>query len=453
MKPIPAFAINLKKRTDRYNHIRQEFEGKDEFNLTVIEAIEDKEGAAGLWKSIIYILQNHVEEDDEYILICEDDHQFTEAYSAKTFRENIANAKALNADVLLGGISFFSSAIFVSEDLFWIQMFMATQFMVIYKKFVPVLLSIRFKEGMIYAADYNITTASNRKFVTYPFISTQVEFGYSDVTKGNDEEGFITSHFSRANETFQIFRKISLQNYLSQQRLTDRNDCIDLNTLSIPTYIINLPERTDRRKHILKQFAGKEEFDVTVVEACQHTNGALGLWLSIRKIIELAVLNGDDVIIISEDDHMFTKDYTKEYLLKNILEAHEQGADMLSGGPSAVGHVLPITENRYWVSSCLAAQFIVLFKKFFTQILEEPYGEGIVADIQLSEIAANKMILYPLVSYQMDFGYSDVTQEHNENPGVVQQIFYYTEQRLEKIREAYCYLQSQQAGALETFVL
>ena len=41
----------------------------------------------------------------------------------------------------------------------------------------------------------------------------------------------------------------------------------------IPTYVINLKKRPDRKEHILNEFIDKPEFEVKVVEAIEHTNG------------------------------------------------------------------------------------------------------------------------------------------------------------------------------------
>lgn len=91
----------------------------------------------------------------------------------------------------------------------------------------------------------------------------------------------------------------------------------------ISTYVINLKDRIDRKKHAISEFEGKDEFYVTFVDACEHSIGAVGLWNSIVKIIHIAVEKDDDVIVICEDDHYFTENYSKEYLFENILSSHE----------------------------------------------------------------------------------------------------------------------------------
>ncbi|HOZ84835.1 MAG TPA: hypothetical protein PK191_05055 [Niabella sp.] len=48
------------------------------------------------------------------------------------------------------------------------------------------------------------------------------------------------------------------------------------NLVSLPTFIINLAARTERKEHIRKEFAGRCEFNVSIVDAVSHTIGAIG---------------------------------------------------------------------------------------------------------------------------------------------------------------------------------
>ncbi|UKJ07494.1 hypothetical protein [Solitalea lacus] len=206
--------------------------------------------------------------------------------------------------------------------------------------------------------------------------------------------------------------------------------------ITIPTYIINLKERVDRLTHIKKQFDGKREFDVTLVEACKHEIGAVGLWQSIVKIVKLAMANDEDVIIICEDDHEFTASYSKQFLLENIIDAHDQGINILSGGVSGFNLAVPITENRYWINSFWGTQFLVIYKKFFQTILDEKFTNEDTADGKFSEMTSNKMTLYPFISIQKDFGYSDVTKS-NQAFGNVAKLFEDTAKRFEIIMTVY----------------
>jgi glycosyl transferase family 25 len=94
--------------------------------------------------------------------------------------------------------------------------------------------------------------------------------------------------------------------------------------MPIPVFAINLMSRPDRKRHILRQFYQKEEFDLNIVNAFHHFNGAFGLWKSITHILQNLVNPENEYVIICEDDHQFTKEYNKDYLFKCIGEAKKK---------------------------------------------------------------------------------------------------------------------------------
>lgn len=179
--------------------------------------------------------------------------------------------------------------------------------------------------------------------------------------------------------------------------------------ISIPVFIINLKERTDRLAYVLKEFSGKNEFDIHLIEACKHKNGRMGLWQSIVKIINEVSNGDDDVVIICEDDHTFTEHYNRDILIRNIIEASEQSVELLLGGIGGFGNAVPITLERYWIDWFWCTQFMVLFRPIFQKILDYKFKDADTADGVLSELTTHKMVLYPFISIQHDFGYSDVT--------------------------------------------
>ncbi len=370
----------------------------------------------------------------DYFILCEDDHQFTEHYNYELLTQCIKEAKNNNADIICGSVSWFEDAIQISERLFWTKKFSGTQFIIIFRKFYQKILDANFEEYD--AADYRICSLSNNIYFIHPFISVQKEFGYSDATTRNDGTNRVEELFATTESNVSALKEVK-RFYKELESNTVKNHALfDFDTISIPAYIINLPERTERREHIINQFKGKKEFDVTIVHAVKHEIGAVGLWKSIRNVIQLAIDNEDDVIIICEDDHEFTEDYSKEFLLKNVIEAHEQGCNYLTGGTGKFDFAIPVAENRYWTNHCLSTQFIVLYRKFFQKILDEPYDDTIIADIKLSEMTSHKMILFPFVSLQHDFGYSDITSIHNEQKGLVQSMFAVSQKRLAVIQQS-----------------
>lgn len=201
----------------------------------------------------------------------------------------------------------------------------------------------------------------------------------------------------------------------------------------LPVYVINLKNRTERRKHIEEQFHGKSEFGLTWIEAIEHSIGAVGLWQSMVKTVQTATERDDDIIIICEDDHSFTPAYSKEYLLANIIGANEQGSELLSGGIGGFGAAVPVAGNRYWVDWFWSTQFIVVFKPLFKKILDYDFKDTDTADGVLSAISKDRMVMYPFISIQKDFGYSDVTRSNNDVIGLVDNLFRQSDHRLRTI--------------------
>ncbi len=202
----------------------------------------------------------------------------------------------------------------------------------------------------------------------------------------------------------------------------------------IPVYVINMKNREERRLHIFQEFQNKKEFEYNLVEASVHPIGAVGLWNSMICCIKTAKSKGDDVIVICEDDHFFTKYYSPGLLFKEITEAYAQSAEILSGGIGGFGQAIPVGGGRYRVDWFWSTQFIVVFSSMFDKMLNYSFQDTDTADGVISRIATNKMVIYPFISEQKDFGYSDVTQSNMEQKGIVREYFMRASKRLEYIK-------------------
>lgn len=202
---IKIYVPNLSNRGDRYKHIVSEIP-KDFFDLKIINPIKHSLGNVSLWHTIQYIIREKVHINNDFFIFCEDDHLFTEIYSLEYLQESIKEAQDLNADILSGGVSWFQTGIQISKNLFWVERFSGLQFTVVFKKFYSKILSADFNETD--AADFKISDLSDRKFVMYPFISIQKEFGYSDVTERNNEEGRVERLFDETSERLQLLKNV-----------------------------------------------------------------------------------------------------------------------------------------------------------------------------------------------------------------------------------------------------
>lgn len=183
-KKHPTFIINLRERTDRKEHCIEAFKNHPEFNLTFVEAIKNQSGAQGLFASYQNIIREASNKNHDYVIICEDDHAFTSAYTPLFLNMMINEAYDKKCDVLLGGPSNIHDALFFSNNLYWIGGFTGLQFAVVFKSFYHYLLDFSLPEGK--NIDLILGKISDKVFGCYPPISYQKSFGYSDVTVKNN---------------------------------------------------------------------------------------------------------------------------------------------------------------------------------------------------------------------------------------------------------------------------
>jgi hypothetical protein len=184
----------------------------------------------------------------------------------------------------------------------------------------------------------------------------------------------------------------------------------------IPTFLINLKSREERRNHILKQFSGKTVFDCTLVEAIEGESGRIGLWQTIRKIVSDSIHAQHDYILICEDDHEFTDHYAEEKLFSCIYHANLLKADVLLGGICFCdNNIRKVHDNLISADNFACMQFTLIFRSFFETILNAQFTREDCADFKITELSDKKLVIYPFISRQKDFGYSDVSDGYYEN--------------------------------------
>jgi len=208
MKTIPTYVINLKKRTDRKSHILKEFAGRTEFYLHIIVVEEGEIAPIELWNTIKYILRNLVSPDEEYIIVCQDDHSFTEDYRKELLFKAIIDAQKREAAILMGGVSWFDTALQISPDLFVVDKFSGSEFTVIFRKFFNTILETEFGPNDVF--DYKISALTEDKLVMYPFISTQKEFDCSNVRSKNNNEAYVVQMPSYSSATLKVLNDVAL---------------------------------------------------------------------------------------------------------------------------------------------------------------------------------------------------------------------------------------------------
>ena len=416
--PIPVYVANLKRRTERKKNVLSQYAGRKEFDLHIVQAIESIHGAWGLWKTFYQVVSQEASRNCPFFIFCEDDHIFSDDYSSDFLIRNIHEADSLGADLLSGGMSWISNPIQVTDSLFWVKAFNGMQFTVVFKRFYPTILSCRTDKG--YVTDAFLSGLTDNIFVLYPFISTQADFGYSDVTAKNNLEGHVPALFRNTSKWLQRLDKV--RRFYQQPAFEHLPPLRSADDTALTTYIINLPTRADRRENIMREFESRKEFDVHIVDACIHPRGNIGLWLSICKIVKLAEVEAEDVILICEDDHIFTSDYHRGTFLNQVWQAGMMGTDLLTGGIGGFGDLVPVRNGLFWTDWLWCTQFIVIYRRAFSRILDADFKETDVADEFLSHLFANKLVILPFISVQKDFGYSDVTIANNKS-GMITHYF------------------------------
>lgn len=411
--PIKVYVVNLPQRTERRESIETQFVDKPEFEVHIVPAIERRNGAHGLWQTFYGIVEREAAVDSDFFIFCEDDHIFTENYSFELLSKGISKAQSLEADLLSGGMSVLQTPVETSPGLFWVSWFNGMQFTVIFRQCYRKILAAKTTEG--YAVDIQLSYLANRKYVIFPYISTQCEFGYSDATDINEEEGRVTRFFNKTQRLLSSLQKVKRHYGTINPVLVESIMQTDVSHAFIPTYVINLPKRTDRLDHIRKEFNERPEYDLHILEASSHDIGAIGLWQSICRIITKAKDNDEGFVLICEDDHFFTDTYNRERFLRQIMLAGTMGAQMLSGGIGDFSNLVPLEGGVAWVDRFWCTQFIVIYRSAFDIILNTPFGLRDVADEKLSSILTAKMVTIPFISEQTDFGYSDITGSNNHN--------------------------------------
>lgn len=382
--PVKCYAVHLPSRTDRYINLLCEFEYRDDLQLSIYPASEHSNGAVSLWLSIKEIIKKTY--NDDFFILCEDDHTFTSNYNTKLLYRCINEGEVLNADMISGGVSWFKTGIQISNDLFWVERFSGLQFTIIFKRFYDKILNAAFTGSD--QADYKISTLSDKKFIIHPFISVQKDFGYSDITRKNNDERRVERLFSEAAERLNLLQQVK-DFYRKKSSVVSKEDMPD--KFFLPLYMISdfqdlLPNGAEEQFTIIRQPitpSGNQTFDQ---------------WACLCNCINAAQLNEDDFFAVSFNSFELTCAFNKARFADTIITANEYNCEMILGDITRFNHAMPVNEHLFWIDSFSYSSFILLFAGIYQKILTNPPEED-EPDIYsyLSYLTSNKMSLYPFI--------------------------------------------------------
>ncbi|CAN0015546.1 unnamed protein product [Phaeothamnion confervicola] len=393
---IPTYVINLKDRIDRKNHILREFESRNEFDVKIVEAKQHESGSIGLWNSIRYIIDELISVNQEYILICEDDHQFTKHYSKAHLFGAINAAIEQQAGVLLGGVSWLSSIFSLRDSIYWVESFNGTQFMILFRQSFEKILRAEFtnKDN----ADLKISELISSKFLIYPFISTQKGFGYSDITARNADIGSLAQLFieAEASVKYMLDGERFYKSLISKTE--DEEDHHAYDETSIRTFLIHSNTAENNEFSCSRLFEEKNEFNTKVMTYDKSRCNLHRDISTLRRIINLSIEEDNDVIIYCSSKRVFSEEYNRNTFIKCIIDAYGMGADLIYGADGGhFNHAVPLSKQLLWVDHYTSLEFTIIFRSLFFSILHETTDDRESLEDFISRLSTNKLLLFPSI--------------------------------------------------------
>jgi hypothetical protein len=165
-------------------------------------------------------------------------------------------------------------------------------------------------------------------------------------------------------------------------------DCEDI---ILPTYLILSSNQT--ASTFFRNFATKPEFDLVSYNAPSGENSNL-FFQSIRDCIIHGSENDEDFIIICLPNNCFTKNYNKNVLIAQIIEANRRGCDILIGGLIGFTNAIPISPKLFWIDKFSEATFLVIYRKFFKKLLEF----NVTTQAEIASLSSNKLVIVPFIT-------------------------------------------------------
>lgn len=190
-------------------------------------------------------------------------------------------------------------------------------------------------------------------------------------------------------------------------------------------YCVNLDRRPDRweeakeeiEKHNLKveRFSGVNGNVDNIVKLNGATDGDVGCTLSHYNIIKDAKKNDYDVILVLEDDVIFTDNLNE--LFEEYMKEVPTDWDMLYFGGNHVGGLIHVTPHVAKVKHTYTTHAYAIKKSVFDHV-ELLHGKGQKqVDVYYSEIQKiyNCYVFRPHLAWQRD-GFSDIQNTHTKYP-------------------------------------
>lgn len=172
----------------------------------------------------------------------------------------------------------------------------------------------------------------------------------------------------------------------------------------IPTYIINLKERIDRKQHIISEIAKIPQLSYTVIDAIRDNTGTC--FASHLKCIQLAKDNKLPFVLILEDDCVFTSDCI-DILNIAVNEIQTINWDMLYLGANLNAPAYSFSKSLVKLTGAYTTHAYMVHERFYDTILNLTLDFEI--DVCYSKLMTDHNIFMcdPIIAYQLP-SHSDI---------------------------------------------
>lgn len=157
------------------------------------------------------------------------------------------------------------------------------------------------------------------------------------------------------------------------------------NNFYITTYLLGTNNQLEN------EFVDRKEFKTLFVD---HDN-----YEAFIKIIEKAIIDDEDVIVICKPNHTFTKNYSKEIFIQQIISSAKNGVELLLGNTDKKANLWHMSQGIALPINFSSSNFFVIFRSVFNKLIYYKNKENTIENL-LKMATENIITLYPMVSNQ-----------------------------------------------------
>ncbi len=178
---VPVYFISdftPPKTLSETEFINEQFNSKTEFevHLSYLNTSNRDYYSYGEFQKLVSIVKAAKSNDDQIIIIARSSHTFTKNYSFSTLLKQIHLANQFGAKILYGSASGHQDAIYIKNNLFFINEVGKTSFFILYRDSFDLILNFSYHTDSFSNIDKTLTNLTSNKFLLYPFISDSEDF-------------------------------------------------------------------------------------------------------------------------------------------------------------------------------------------------------------------------------------------------------------------------------------